>query len=206
MAMVAGRPFITHILDQLAGSGIRKVILCTGYMADVIRNELGDVYRGMSLAYSSEDTPLGTGGALQNAASFFSGNRFLVLNGDSYCQCSIQKFIAGHDASGACAGMVLARVEDVARFGAVKTNDASLVESFMEKGGQTGPGWINAGIYVMPMELLQDITPNRPVSLERELFPALVIKSLYGYKCPGPFIDIGIPEEFERAQLFFPKA
>jgi D-glycero-alpha-D-manno-heptose 1-phosphate guanylyltransferase len=203
MAMVAGRPYLTYLLDQLAESGIQKVILCTGYMADLIRNELGDEYRDMALAYSVEDTPLGTGGALRNAAGLLSGDMFLVMNGDSYCRCSITDFITGHDISGACAGMVLVRVNDVARFGSVMINDASLVESFTEKGGETGPGWINAGIYLMPAALLQEIPPNRQVSLERELFPALITKGLYGYKCTGSFIDIGIPEEYERAQLFF---
>lgn len=205
MAMVAGRPFLTHLLDQLAESGIRRVVLCTGYMADLIRNELGDGYRDMELLYSAEDTPLGTGGALRNAAGLLSGDMLLVLNGDSYCQCNLADFTAGRAASGACAGMVLARVDDVARFGAVLTDGASLVESFVEKGGQTGPGWINAGIYLLPMDLVQTISPNRPVSLEREVFPELMTRGLFGYHCPGSFIDIGVPEEYQRSQIFFSK-
>ncbi len=201
--MVAGRPFLTHLLDQLAESEIQKVVLCTGYMADMIRNVLGDGYLGMELLYSIEETPLGTGGALRNAAGLLSGDTVLVLNGDSYCDCNLADFISGHAANGAVAGMVLARVEDVARFGAVQTNAASRVESFIEKGGQTGPGWINAGIYLMPLDLLQEIAPDRPVSLERELFPELMTKGLYGYHCTGSFIDIGIPEEYQRSQRFF---
>ena len=201
--MVAGRPFLTHLLDQLAESGIHKVVLCTGYMSDMIRDELGDGYRDMELLYSIEETQLGTGGAIRNAAGLLSGDTFLVLNGDSYCDCNLADFISRHAASGAGAGMVLARVEDVARFGAVQTNVASLVESFIEKGGRTGPGWINAGIYLMPVDLLQEIPPDRPFSLERELFPALITKGLYGYHCAGSFIDIGIPEEYQRSQRFF---
>lgn len=203
MALVDGRPFLTHLLDQLAESGIRRAVLCTGYMGDKIRNELGDGYRGMELVYSVEDTPLGTGGALRNAAGLLSGDTLLVLNGDSYCQCHLTDFIAIQAASGAYAGMALARVEDVARFGAVLTNDSSLVESFMEKGGQTGPGWINAGIYLLPMDLMQEISPGWQVSLEREVFPALIAKGLYGYHCTGSFIDIGVPEEYQRSQIFF---
>jgi len=182
MALVAGRPFLTHLLDQLADSGIRKTVLCTGYLAEIIRNELG---------------------ALLNAAGQLSGGMVLVLNGDSYCRCNLAEFFSKLAESGAYAGMALTQVEDVARFGAVLTNDASLVESFIEKGGQTGPGWINAGIYLLPVDLVNTISPNRQVSLEYEVFPALMVKGLYGYHCPGLFIDIGIPEEYQRSQKLF---
>lgn len=203
MALVAGRPFVTHLLDQLAESGIRKVVLCTGYMADMIRNELGDEYRGMELVYSVEDTPLGTGGALQNAVRLLSGDKILVLNGDSYCQCNLASFITAHAASTAPAGMVLARVDDVSRFGAVLTSNDSLVGSFNEKGEKSGPGWINAGIYLLPKRLIQEIAPGQQVSLEREVFPAHLTEGIYGYPCSGLFIDIGIPEEYQRAQSLF---
>ena len=203
MAMVAGRPFLTRLLDQVVLSGIERVVLCTGYMADSILNELGNSYRGMELVYSTEETPLGTGGALRKAAGLVPGDSLLVLNGDSYCQCRLAEFIAEHSASGAYAAMALARVEDVARFGAVLTDDASRVVDFVEKGGQTGPGWINAGIYLLPIGLLREINPDRQVSLEREVFPGLMAKGLYGYHCSGSFIDIGIPEEYQRAQNFF---
>lgn len=203
MAMVAGRPFLTRLLDQLVEAGIRKAVLCTGYMADLIRNELGDEYRDIELIYSVEAAPLGTGGALGNASGQVSGEMLLVLNGDSYCHCHLADFIAKQLANESYAGMALARVEDVARFGAVLTNPASLVESFVEKGGQTGPGWINAGIYLLPVDFVQEIGPNREVSLERDLFPALIAKGIYGYHCRGAFIDIGVPEEYKRSQIFF---
>jgi NDP-sugar pyrophosphorylase family protein len=203
MALVAGRPFLTHLLDQLADSGIRRVVLCTGYLADVIQDELGTEYRGIELAYSVENTPLGTGGALRNASELVSGNIILVLNGDSYCQCNLAEFAVRHAASAAYAGMALVRVEDVARFGAVQINEVSRVDRFTEKGGQSGLGWINAGIYLLPVDLLREIPDNRPVSLEHEVFPALTAKGLYGYQCQGSFIDIGVPEEYQRSQLFF---
>lgn len=203
MAMVAGRPFLTHLLDQLADSKIRRVILCTGYLADLIENELGNKYRGIELVYAVENTPLGTGGALRNAAGRVTGNMILVLNGDSYCQCNLADFAARQAASGAYAGMALAWVEDVSRFGAVQITETSHVDRFTEKGGQSDPGWINAGIYLLPVGLLQEIPPHRQVSLEREIFPALAAKGLYGYQCRGSFIDIGVPEEYQRSQLFF---
>lgn len=203
MAVVAGRPFLTRLLDQLAESGIRRTVLCTGYMGDMIRRGLGDRYRDMELVYAVEDTPLGTGGALRNAAGLVSGELLLVLNGDSYCHCDLADFIAGHAASGVDAGMVLARVDDAARFGAVRVNAESLVESFIEKGAQTGPGWINAGVYLLPTALIREIPAGQVVSLEREVIPHIIAGGLYGYRCSGSFIDIGIPDEYRRAELFF---
>lgn len=203
MSLVSGRPFLTYLLDQLVESGIRRVVLCTGYMGDMIRKEFGVGYRGMDLVYSAEDSPLGTGGALRNAVGLLSGDMLLIMNGDSFCRCKIEEFISSQAASGAGAGMVLAQVEDVARFGAVLTNDKSHVASFIEKGGQTGPGWINAGIYLIPVKMIQELSPNRQISLERELLPALIAKSLYGYHCTGSFIDIGVPVEYQRSQIFF---
>lgn len=203
MAMVAGRPFLTHLLDQLVESGIRKVVLCTGYMADSIRQELGDRYRDAVLAYSVEQSPLGTGGALRQACEILEDRDLLILNGDSYCGCDLAGFIAGRAASGAAAGMVLARVDDVSRFGAVQTDSRSRVESFIEKGAQTGPGWINAGIYLLPVSRIREIPSGGTVSLEREVMPHIIAGGLYGYQCSGPFIDIGVPDEYQRAQRFF---
>jgi NDP-sugar pyrophosphorylase family protein len=203
MAIVAGRPFLTHLLDQLIEFGLRKTVLCTGYMSDVIRNEMGNSYKSMELVYSKEASPLGTGGALREAVELMSGDMLLVLNGDSYCQCHMKDFIAMHSSSKAYSGMVLAQVDDVTRFGAVRINGKSLVESFIEKGGQTGPGWINAGIYLLPKNLILGIRPDHQVSLEKEVFPSLIQKGLFGFHCSGSFIDIGIPEEYQRSQLFF---
>lgn len=203
MAMVAGRPFLTHLLDQLVESGIEEAVLCTGYMADTIRNELGDRYQNIDLVYSFEHTPLGTGGALRQACEILSGEILLVMNGDSYCHCNLAEFIACQAATDTCAGMVLAKVDDVARFGAVQINDKSLVENFIEKGLQTGSGWINAGIYLLPKSRIMEIKPAQAVSLEREVIPQIIASDLYGYKCLGSFIDIGVPEDYQRAQMFF---
>ncbi len=205
MALVAGRPFLTHLLDQLSDSGIERVVLCTGYMAELIQQELGNSYKTMELVYSVEEEPLGTGGALRNAAEHFSGDQLLVLNGDSYCHCVLSDYISLQLKSCLLAGMVLAKVDDVSRFGAVQINDQSRVESFIEKGVQNGSGLINAGIYLLPTARIMEITPDVAVSLERDVIPYLIADGIFGYQCSGAFIDIGIPEEYERAQMFFSK-
>jgi D-glycero-alpha-D-manno-heptose 1-phosphate guanylyltransferase len=203
MALVAGRPFLTRLFDQLIESGVKKAVLCTGYMASTIRDELGDRYQDLEIMYSVEEAPLGTGGALRQACEIVSAENLLVLNGDSYCHCILADFIAGQTASRASAGMVLARVEDVARFGAVQINSDSRVESFIEKGIQTGPGWINAGVYLLPISRILALPSGQNVSLERDVIPYIIADGLFGYQCSGSFIDIGIPDEYQRAQLFF---
>jgi len=203
MAAVAGRPFITHLLDQLHDSGINRVVLCTGYQADYVRSGLGNNYRGVNLVYSVEDCPLGNGGALRHASGLMIGDTVLVLNGDSYCQCSLRAFAERWAASGARAGMALARVEEVSRYGAVMVDAAGLVESFAEKGGKAGPGLINAGLYLLPVELIREIPAGRAVSLEREVIPQIIADGLFGCRCEGSFIDIGIPAEYQRAQTLF---
>lgn len=206
MAMIAGRPFLTRLLDQLIESGFQKSVLCTGYLADTIQKELGNRYQNLELLYSVEETPLGTGGALRQACENSSGEKILVLNGDSYCDCNLADFIAAQIASSASAGMVLARVEDVARFGTVRINTESRVESFIEKGSNIGPGWINAGVYLLPASRILALPLGRIVSLEREVIPHIIADGLYGYQCSGSFIDIGIPDEYRRAQKFFSDA
>lgn len=203
MAAVAGKPFITHLLDQLIDSGISRVVLCAGYQADYVRTGLGHFYRGVELVYSVEDCPLGTGGALRHASGLMTGDTVLVLNGDSYCQCSLKAFADRWAASGARAGLALARVDEVSRFGAVVIDAAGLVESFAEKGGQSGPGLINAGLYLLPAELIREIPAGLAVSLEREVIPQIIADGLFGYQCAGSFIDIGIPAEYQRAQTLF---
>jgi NDP-sugar pyrophosphorylase family protein len=204
MAAVAGRPFITHLLDQLVDSGITRIVLCTGYLADDVRTGLGSCYRGVDLVYSEEVCPLGTGGALRHASGLMTGDTVLVLNGDSYCQCSVRSFVERWAASGARAGMVLARVDEVSRFGAVNIDADNLVVSFAEKGGQSGPGLINAGLYLLPVDLIREIPTGRAVSLEREVIPQIIADGLFGYRSAGLFIDIGIPLEYQRAQTLFP--
>lgn len=203
MAPVAGRPFLAHLLDQLSAAGFRKAVLCTGYLAPMIEEEFGERYRGIELAYSIETSPLGTGGALANAAPHLSGDMLLVLNGDSYCDCRLAEFVVRQAGSGCYAGIALTHVEDVSRFGAVLTDTSQRVESFVEKGGGSGPGWINAGIYLLPRSFICGIPTERAVSLEKEMFPELLRRGLYGYRCEGEFVDIGIPEELKRSQTLF---
>jgi NDP-sugar pyrophosphorylase family protein len=201
LADVAGRPFITYLLDQLADAGVREVVLCTGYMAETLPAALGDEYRGMRLTYSAEESPLDTGGAIKLAAAHLKSNPFLVLNGDSYCVTDLAAFHASHVANGQPASIVLTEVPDVSRFGRVLLDKDDRVTRFDEKGAATGRGWINAGIYLFRQDFLNQI-PSGRVSLERTIFPASTGR-MHGYRNPiGAFIDIGTEESYRAAEAF----
>lgn len=202
MADVNGRPFITYLLDQLLVDGIGEAVLCTGYLAEMVSNTLGDNYHGIRLEYSQEDVPLGTGGALRLAMTRARGELLLAMNGDSYCAMDIQELIAVHRNRQAVCSITVTEVPDVARYGSVAMTSDGAVTSFLEKGVTSGAGHINAGIYLFRPEVLEAIPFNCQVSLEREVFPGLIGAGLYGYSARGPFIDIGIPEDYRRASAF----
>lgn len=205
MASINGRPFLTYILDQINDAGLKDVILCVGYMGKYIEAEMGQTYRNLSLRYSYEYEPLGTGGALRNAHDFINSDTILIMNGDSICQYNAGKFLSFHEKNDAVASLLLTFVGDTSRYGRVKINDHNHVLAFEEKGSFTGPGWINAGIYLIDRTTISGIPVKRFVSLEKEIFPSLIGKELYGFMNDGLFLDIGTPDDFAKAGGFFKK-
>jgi NDP-sugar pyrophosphorylase family protein len=172
-------------------------------MADAVEASLGDSHQGMRLTYSRELAPLGTGGALRHALAQLPSDPVLVLNGDSYFEADLASFAAGFSRCGGRAALVRTRVPDVARYGQVHAADDGQVLRFDEKGAATGAGWINAGIYLFRRDTLQTIPADRPVSLEKEVFPSLIGRGLYAFAQEGRFLDIGTPESYAEAERFF---
>lgn len=201
LAPVAGKPFLSHILDQLNDSGVREAVLCTGYLGDLIEEAYGSSYGAMSLRYSREAEPLGTGGSLANALPLFSSSLILAMNGDSFCETSIHDFHAWHTGRDSAASICLKEVADTSRYGSVLTDENGRVQRFEEKGRE-GRGFINAGLYLIAKDILARIPKGRSESIEKETFPALVKERvLYGYRAEVKrFIDIGTPESFADAQ------
>ena len=203
LAEIRGRPFLAYLLDQLAAAGVRNVVLCTGYLGEQVQAVFGDSYGDLRLAYSQESAALGTAGALRLALPLLKSDVVLVMNGDSYCQADLGAFWIWHCERGAAATLLLTKVPDTTRYGQVQVENNGQVRSFVEKGKASGPGWINAGIYLLRRDLLQTIPIRRAVSIEREMFPAWVGQGLYGYPSEGQFIDIGTPESYALAEQFF---
>lgn len=203
LAEVAGRPFLSYLLDQVERAGVRRVVLCSGYMAGVLEAALGSRHGSLALEYSAEDEPLGTGGALRRALPKLSSDVVLVLNGDSYCDVDLAKFAAFHEQSRAEASIVATRVENAAAFGRVKLGTDGRIEAFEEKDGRSEAGLINAGIYLLKRGLIEAIPATGAVSLERAVFPSWIGKAFYGYACAARFIDIGTPASYRAAEAFF---
>ena len=202
LAEVNGRPFLAFLLHQLVAAGARRAVFSTGYLAPQIEEAFGGEFQGMRIGYSHESTPLGTGGGLRLAADTVTSPTLLVFNGDSYCEVDLTAFLT--DAvRGRSPALVLSRQADTSRFGRVEHGPDGRIGSFREKGESPGAGWINAGIYALPRELVMAIPARRPVSLEREVFPVWIGQGLRAFPSEGRFLDIGTPESYREAAAFF---
>lgn len=206
VAEVGARPFLAYLLDALAAAGVREAVLCTGYRGEQVAEELGATYGPLRLRYSQESEPLGTAGAARLALAHTAAETLLLLNGDSYCQADLPAFWQWHHAHGARGSLLLTHMPDITRYGRVRTGPDGAVTGFEEKGGAGGPGWINAGIYLLARGLLEQTPTGRAVSIEREMFPAWVGQGLYAWAGGGRFIDIGTPATLADAGRFFGSA
>jgi D-glycero-alpha-D-manno-heptose 1-phosphate guanylyltransferase len=201
LAPVQGRPFITYLLDRLETAGIRRVVLCTGYLAGEVKAALGERHGRLILHHSPEPAPLGTGGALRNALALSESDPVLVLNGDSWCDFHLPTMLAMHRARYACATIWLTPVDWADRFGRVELGAGGAIAGFAEKG-RSGPGWVNAGAYLLSRELLESIPLQCAVSLEREVFPSRVGRGLFGCAAGRSLLDIGVPDAYRAAAGF----
>jgi mannose-1-phosphate guanylyltransferase len=198
---LAGRPFLSFMLDWARGHGVDEVILSCGFLSDGVRRVLGDIYDGMRLRYVVEEEPLGTAGPVRLA--YDEGlleERLLVLNGDVLTDIDLTAELAQHERTGADVTLALYAVEDTAAYGVVPTDEEGRVEAFLEKTEDPPTNRINAGAYVVERTVVAERIPaGRAVSFEREVFPALVGDGLYGFAAAGYWIDIGTPERYLEA-------
>lgn len=202
LAPVAGRPFLAWILDTMAGAGMRRIVLATGYMSEAVERFAGHRWEGVELAYSREDSPLGTGGAVRRAARQLDDGGTHIVNGDTFLRYDPAALEAATVAAGGDAGVALARVDDVSRYGAVDVADGR-VHRFQEKGG-AGPGLVNAGCYYLSARALDGLPRKDAFSLEREVLePMAASGGLVAFDDTSGFIDIGVPEDYHRAQGLF---
>ncbi len=200
MALISGTPFLQLLLDRLESQGVADVILGTGYMAETIESYFGTGNKlAMRIRSSRENEPLGTGGALKLAESLIS-DPVLVLNGDSYVEWSLVPMLELFTTRDAAMVIVLQAVADVTRYGSVALDHDGRITAFVEKGAYEGPGLINAGVYLFRKQIVRDLPAGTAISLERDVFPRFLDHGVYGLVCTGLFIDIGIPDDFKRAQ------
>lgn len=204
MALISGVPFLQLLIEKLRSQKVGHVILGTGYMAEKIESYFGSGNSlGIHIRYSRETEPLGTGGALKLAEAHLS-DPALVLNGDSYASWDLLPMLELFTAKDAAMVIAVQAVPDVSRYGNVILDHEYRVTEFVEKGICGGPGLINAGAYLLQKQVVNELPAGVAISLEKDLFPRLLAKRVYGLVCKGPFVDIGIPEELQRAQTMLP--
>lgn len=203
LADVAGKPFLDHVLGKIEKSGIREVVLSTGYMADAVREEYGEGFGTLQLAFSHEEEPLGTGGAIRLALQCTRARTLLVLNGDSYCTADFGEFEARCRASAFDRGILLVHCDDCRDYGRVEVAGDGRITSYREKDGSPGPGWVNAGVYLLSRAAIETIPSGSVVSIERDIFPKWAVEGMFGSQQEGAFHDIGTPERYAAAERFF---
>lgn len=201
LAAVGGRPFVELLVRQLGHQGIRRLVMCTGYLAKEVENELGDGRKwGVTIEYSRESYPRGTAGAIKLAEPLLSdGSEFLVMNGDSFIEADFEELIQFHRKKNGIASVAVVRMKNEQRYGTVQITTEDRVSGFKEKTDGDPTGFINAGIYVVNRGILDHI-PDGTVSLEKDVFPSVLDKGVYALEQHGVFIDIGTPEDYARAQ------
>jgi NDP-sugar pyrophosphorylase family protein len=203
LAPVLGRPYLLFVLDQLENAGLRDVLIATGYRSAEVEAAIGPRHGGMTLRYSAEPAPLGTAGALRFALPRLNCDQLLVLNGDSFVEADLAAFALLHRERRAAFSLLLAEVPEVGRYGKVATDATGRIVGFCEKGGASGAGTINAGVYLLKRDLVAALPDNRAISLEREVFPGLIGRDFYGFDLGRRFIDIGTPESYREVGDFF---
>jgi D-glycero-alpha-D-manno-heptose 1-phosphate guanylyltransferase len=202
LAPVGGRPFMAIVLERLRAQGFESAVLSVGYRHELIRAAFGDSFAGLALAYAVEERPLGTGGAIRLAARACSDAEVFVLNGDSYTEVAFAEMQARHRDAQTPLTVCAVEVADAARYGRVLVANSRLA-GFAEKGA-AGPGLINAGVYLMRRDLLETLGLPEVFSFENDVLAArLDALRPHVYLTRGLFIDIGVPEDYTRAQRVF---
>ena len=205
MADIAGKPFLHYLVKMLSESGVKHLIFALGYMGEQIEAyfQSGEEY-GLSISYSYEDSPLGTGGAIRNALSKVSGENVLVLNADTYFHTDYESLLREQIKNKAAMTIASRKIEDISRYGAILKDESGRILRWNEKMSSDQaeapcPGEINGGIYVMQKSLIEKI-PEGKQSLENDCIPAWLEDGLYLQAVPsdGYFMDIGIPEDYAQ--------
>lgn len=201
MLPTAGRPFLEHLLGRIQAAGIEHVVLGTSYKAEVFEEHFGDGSDlGLEIEYVVEEEPLGTGGGIRNVASKLRHDTTMVFNGDVLGGTDLGAVLSTHAEKNADVTMHLVRVPDPRAFGCVPTDADGRVLEFLEKTQDPPTDQINAGIYVFRREIIDSIPAGRAISVEREIFPALLERgaAVYGHVDYAYWRDMGTPSDFVR--------
>ena len=199
MAPVGKYPFLTYLLNYLWKQGVKKVILSVGYKHEIIQNYYGDLFKDMTLKYSIEEELLGTGGAIKQSMEFVEGKYSFVLNGDSFFDVNLSHMNKTHLENNADITMSLKKMYNFDRYGTVEVDNSRII-SFKEKK-HVKSGFINGGIYLINKKVFETIPTGQKFSIEVDFFQKYSENlKIIPFISDGYFIDIGLPEDYKRAQ------
>jgi len=204
MAKVLNRPFLEFLLDYWMAQGISKFILCVGYKKEHIIKHFGKIYKGITIKYVEEDSPLGTGGGLLLASRYLD-KPFILLNGDSIFKVDLNKIIMFHEQMSSDWTICLFRANENNRYGLIKINESGQIKSF--QAPKISKGYLaNGGVYYISPEVLREsgLALGMKYSLEEDIIPMLIEqkRKIFGFEINSKFLDIGVPEDYQRANLF----
>jgi len=204
MALVRGVPFLDILIDSLSSKGVHKFAILTGYLGHMIEEHLKDRYGNrLAIAFSQEERPLGTGGAVKLAAHLATEPTLLV-NGDTFFDADLEQLSRFHEEKRGRATLSLVKVQDPGRYGSVEVDREGRVLGFREKDASSGgPGLVNAGVSMLSKEVILDLPEIGHFSMEKDIFPDIAAKGeLFGLCQDRAFFDIGTPESYEAFRSF----
>ncbi len=200
MALVDGIPFINFVITYLKNEGVDRIILSLGYKSEIVIDHVEKVFAktGIEMDYVIEETPLGTGGAIKLACSKVKGKNVLVLNGDTLFNIDLEKFSEFHRENEADFTVALKELKQFNRYGTVEINGSSAITTFKEKA-YCEQGLINGGVYALNVKSFTKESFPEVFSFEKDFLEKYVGKKrFFGVPCEYYFIDIGVPEDYQR--------
>jgi D-glycero-alpha-D-manno-heptose 1-phosphate guanylyltransferase len=202
MAPINNIPFLNYVFDYLKFYQIEHVVLSTGYLAEKILDYYKEEFNGIKISYTKEETPLGTGGGIRLAMTKCTTTDVLVLNGDSFFDVDINIHYSNHVLKQANCTLALRKVDNAARYGTIQLGDLNAIDAFKEKDSVEREGLINGGVYILNREIyLSKTEVNSAFSIEKDFYEKRIKElTIFGFEYNGYFIDIGIPEDYKKAQ------
>lgn len=202
MAPVNRIPFLNYVFDYLRFYKIQHVVLSTGYLSEKIVEYYKDEFKGIKISYAKEETPLGTGGGIRNAMTKCTTDDVLVLNGDSFFDVDVKSHYRNHIFKQADCTLALRKVDNAARYGTIQLGRLNKIAAFKEKDNVEKEGLINGGVYILNRAIYLNKTEvDTAFSIEKDFYEKRLKElHIFGFEYNGYFIDIGIPEDYKKAQ------
>lgn len=202
LAEIDGQPFLGILLDYLSNQGFTRFILGTGYKSEQIESFCRNKKTNLSIIFSREDEPLGTGGAIRHAKALINSDIFFALNGDCFCPIDFTQMLKFHIRCNARASLAVSDVSEKQDFGSILMGPSDEILNFSEKSSDSSAKYVSAGIYCFNKDIFKFMPGKKNFSVETEFFPDMIGKDFYGFKAPYEFIDIGTPDRLKRAKDF----